>query len=126
MNEHEPAVISQHDTPELSLAKYIVGFVGSVIITLAAYLFVTHHTYSKDVIVGIIAGLALVQFLVQMVFFLHLGSERKPRWKLAVMVFMVGVVFIIVFGSIWIMNNLNYRMTPQQQEQYLKAQDGGL
>ena len=37
--------------------------------------------------------------------------------------FMLGIVLIIVGGSVWIMNNLNYRMTPQQMEQYLKSQD---
>ena len=58
-------------------------------------------------------------------FFLHLGKETKPRWKLYVFGFMVSVVLIIVFGSIWIMNNLNYRMTPAQINQYMNSQGGG-
>jgi len=38
---------------------------------------------------------------------------------------MLGVVLIIVGGSIWIMNDLNYRMmdSPQQMQKYLKSQD---
>jgi cytochrome o ubiquinol oxidase operon protein cyoD len=107
----------------LSYGKYVLGFVLSVILTLTAYLLVTHMTDNKNVTVAVISCLALVQFIVQMVFFLHIGEEKKPRWKRLVMWFMLGIVFLIVAGSIWIMNNLNYRMSPQQMEQYMKSQD---
>ena len=117
------SVVSEHEEHPLSLAKYIVGFVGSVVITMAAYLLVTRGSASHDVTIGIISGLAIVQFIVQMVFFLHVADERKPRFRLMVMFLMLMVVLIVVFGSLWIMNNLNYRMTPQQEEQYLKSQD---
>ena len=116
-------VVSEHDEHQLSYGKYVFGFVASVALTLVAYILVTHGHAGKDTIVAIISGLAVVQFLVQMLFFLHLGEERRPRWKLLVAVLMAGFVLLIVFGSIWIMNNLNYRMTPQQQEQYLHSQD---
>ncbi|HSX31469.1 MAG TPA: cytochrome o ubiquinol oxidase subunit IV [Candidatus Saccharimonadales bacterium] len=115
--------ISQHDSHPLSLTKYIVGFVGCVALTMAAYLLVTRSTLSTGPIVAILALLAIAQFIVQMVLFLHVGEEHGPRWKLAVMCLMLSVVLILVGGSIWIMNNLNYRMTPQQVQQYLKSQD---
>ncbi len=117
--------VSEHNAHPLSLGKYIGGFLGSIILTMTAYLSVTRGSVSKGVLVGILASLALVQFVVQMVFFLHVGDERRPRWKLLVMVMMLGVVLIIVGGSIWIMNDLNYRMmdSPQQMQKYLKSQD---
>ena len=117
------AVVKDHNEHHLSYGKYIFGFLASIALTLTAYVLVTHGSASKNTIVGLISGLAIVQFLVQMLFFLHLGEERQPRWKLLVAVWMLGIVIIVVFGSIWIMNSLNYRMTPQQQEQYLKSQD---
>jgi cytochrome o ubiquinol oxidase operon protein cyoD len=120
MDEHSESVVIEHAEQHLSLGKYIVGFALSIGITLAAYFLATHQSISKDQIVAILTALALVQFIVQMLFFLHVGTERKPRWKLAVMFLMLGVVLILVFGSLWIMNNLNYRMTPQQN---LKSQD---
>lgn len=116
-------VVSEHNEHPLSLGKYVVGFVSSVVVTMAAYLLVTRGSWSHSTVVAVISGLAIVQFLVQMVFFLHIGDERRPRWKLAVLGFMLGVVLLIVFGSVWIMNNLNYRMTPEQMRQYLKSQD---
>jgi cytochrome o ubiquinol oxidase subunit IV len=123
MNEQSESVVAEHEHHELSLGKYIAGFVASIAVTIAAYLLATHESYSRNTIAIVLAALAVVQFAVQMVFFLHVGHERKPRWKLAVMVMMLGVVLILVFGSLWIMNNLNYRMSPQQIRQYLKSQD---
>ncbi len=117
--------VSEHNAHPLSLGKYIVGFLGSITLTLIAYMLVTHGGTGKGVLMGVLAALAIMQFMVQMVFFLHVGDERKPRWKLLVMWMMLGVVLILVGGSIWIMNNLNYRMmdSPKQIQKYLKSQD---
>ena len=122
----DTAIVSAHDAHPLSLGKYVVGFVASVALTLAAYLLVTGSSWSSNTVIMIIAALAIVQFLVQMVFFLHVADESGPRWKLGVMWFMLGIVVILVLGSIWIMNNLDYRMmhNPRATEEYLKSQDG--
>jgi cytochrome o ubiquinol oxidase operon protein cyoD len=55
-----------------------------------------------------------------------LGRESKPRWKFIFLLFALLVVGIVVGGSLWIMNNLNYHMmlSPQQTTQYLNSQDG--
>lgn len=116
--------VSEHQPDQASLRLYVTGFGLSLLFTLDAYLSVTHHLFSKNVLIGGIAGLALAQFLTQLVCFLHLGREFKPRWKLAVFLMMAGIVVILVGGSLWIMNNLNYRMTPQQVDKYLQSQDG--
>jgi heme/copper-type cytochrome/quinol oxidase subunit 4 len=58
--------------------------------------------------------------------FLHLGNEAKPRLKLLVFGFMALVVMILVFGSLWIMYSLNYRMPTQSQiNSYMNSQNGG-
>ena len=106
------------------LSVYISGYILSLGLTLAAYLLVTHPSYSNHVIIASIVALALVQFFVQLLCFLHLGAETKPRWKLLVFGFMVMTICILVFGSIWIMDNLNYNMTPTQINNYLNNQDG--
>lgn len=106
-----------------SVKTYITGFVLSVALTLAAYFMVVHRAFGRQ---GIIAGillLAVVQFVVQMTFFLHLFSEKRPRWNLTLLMFMLIVLVILVFGSLWIMNNLNYHMNPNQVNTYLKNQD---
>jgi cytochrome o ubiquinol oxidase operon protein cyoD len=114
-----------NSTGEGTLRTYVTGFVWSIGLTLTAYALVVHHTFSPTVLIAAIIGLALVQFMIQMLFFLHLGRETKPRWKLFVFLFMVMVVVILVFGSLWIMANLNYRMTPDQINAYMNNQGGG-
>lgn len=100
-----------YDSAPGSYLSYATGFILSLLLTVLAYYVVTQKLYtSLSQIFVIIAGLAIIQLFVQLVFFLHLGRESKPRWNVAVFVFAALVVLIIVFGSIWIMNNLNYNM----------------
>ncbi len=104
---------------------YVVGFVLSIIITLTAYFFTTNHLWPSHTLIFIILGLAVLQLIVQVVFFLHIG--RGTRWKAASFYFTIFVVLIIVVGSIWIMNNLNYNMmnmSPDQTKQYMHDHEG--
>lgn len=118
-----PTSPNRHVTGNGTLTGYIVGFGLSLLLTLEAYYLVTHHVLTSSRMVIAIGALALLQFIAQLIFFLHLGSETKPRWKLLVFWFMVTVVLIIVVGSIWIMNNLGYH-SPTEIQQYLHRQDG--
>jgi cytochrome o ubiquinol oxidase operon protein cyoD len=119
-------VISQHEGEQRKLASYISGFVLSLIFTLSAYIITVSHVFNLWAVVVIISILAFAQFVVQMVLFLHLGSEQRPRWKLMVFGMMATIVIIIVAGSLWIMTALNGRMMPSthQQEKYMKSQQG--
>ena len=124
-------------TPEYGASRgtyltYAVGYILSICLTLAAYLLVHRHVsshhlaFSHQFLVVSIIALAIVQLFVQLIFFLHLDGESKPRWNLQVFGFMLLVLLIIVVGSLWIMSNLNYHMksSPQQVNQYLQSQDG--
>jgi cytochrome o ubiquinol oxidase operon protein cyoD len=119
-------VISGHENNRTTLRTYVTGYSLSIVLTVAAYLMVTHHTFSKWALAITIGTLALTQFMVQLIFFLHLGQDTKPRFKIGVFLFMLLVVFILIVGSIWIMHSLNYRMnlSPQRITQYMNAQVG--
>jgi len=99
----------QEKTPE-TLKLYVIGFLLSIALTLCAFVIVGKHLLIGGVLVGVVLGLGFLQVLVQLLFFLHLGRESRPRWNLMVFLFMALVVIIIAGGSIWIMQNLNYRM----------------
>jgi len=106
-----------------SLATYIIGFVLSVLLTLAAYVSFTSNILSgKELLFALIAP-AIAQLLVQLVFFLHLGKESRPRWNLTVFLFMLIMVGIVVIGSLWIMHNLDYHMMPHDAEHYLLEEE---
>ncbi len=113
-------------TQRFSVESYVVGFILSLAFTLTAYVLVVQRTLSRRILIIAVTILALAQFFTQLLFFLHLGRETKPRWKLLVFLFMTMIVAILVFGSLWIMYNLNYHMTLQQMYQYLNNQGDGL
>lgn len=105
--------------------SYVVGFVLSIITTVIAYYFVVNELWTKEVLVYVVLAVAVVQLIVQVVFFLHIG--RGTHWKLITFVFTVVVVGILVVGSIWIMDHLNYNMmdmTPVEQQQYMHDNQG--
>lgn len=109
---------------------YVIGFVLSLAITLIAYWMVYAHSHGAQfsfpqaVLIPMLGILAFSQFVVQLVYFLHLGTEQKPRWKLVVFWFMIIVVLIVVVGSLWIMQNLNYNMMPAPENMNLQTQKG--
>jgi cytochrome o ubiquinol oxidase operon protein cyoD len=106
------------------------GFILSLVLTITAYLFVERHVatnhaaFSHETLVWVIISLALVQLIVQLFFFLHLGQESKPYWNLTIFLFTLPVLIILVFGSLWIMNHLNYNMMPAEVNEYLLHEEG--
>jgi cytochrome o ubiquinol oxidase operon protein cyoD len=93
-----------------SLRTYVIGFV-----------LVVSHTFSPSKLIIIVLVLAVVQLVVQLFFFLHLDRMARSPWNIIILLFMGIVVSILVFGSLWIMQNLNYHMqTPAQINQYMQ------
>ncbi len=116
--------LDHHHSPARYIS-YVVGFVLSIATTLLAYFFVVNNLWPKEVMIYIVLGIAVVQLIVQLVFFLHLG--RGNRWKVLTFVFAALVVLIVVIGSIWIMQNLDYNMmhmSPEQMNQYMVENEG--
>ena len=105
---------------------YTIGFLLSSLLTFLAYGVVTSGVVSLAYALALIILFAIVQLFVQLVFFLHLGSETTPRWRLVTLAFGVLVVAIVVFGSLWIMDNLNYNMmhSSHETEKYIDRQGG--
>jgi cytochrome o ubiquinol oxidase operon protein cyoD len=123
------AVISRHDAAPGNFKSYTWGFGLSLVLTVVAYVLTVKGLLSGWGLIYTLAGLAIAQLFVQLWFFLHLGRESKPRWNLAVLVFAAGVVFIVVFGSLWIMKNLDYNhhhggRSPQATNKFLIKDEG--
>ncbi|MGH7193115.1 MAG: cytochrome o ubiquinol oxidase subunit IV [Candidatus Saccharimonadales bacterium] len=130
MSAQQPAVISDHDVARGTRARYVTGFILSVSLTAVAFALVHihiahHHQYPSDnFMVVALPSLAVVQFFVQMVCFLHMGHESRPHWNAWALAFAATVVLILVICSLWIMSNLNYRMmsSPVQIQRYIDSQ----
>jgi cytochrome o ubiquinol oxidase subunit IV len=109
-----------------SLKSYTVGFLTSIALTLTAYALVVAHLMAGWMLVAAILVLAVVQLAVQMLFFLHIGSESGGGLNLFTFLTTLSMVLIIVAGSIWIMAHLNYSMmaSPSMMQDYIQSQQG--
>lgn len=104
--------------------SYLLGFILSILLTFTAYFIVAYQLLVGGLLVLTIVGLAIIQLLVQLILFLHLGQEAGPRWKLAAWISTVAVILIIVTGSLWIMDNLSYHMMPADIEAHILQEEG--
>jgi cytochrome o ubiquinol oxidase operon protein cyoD len=93
-----------------TLRSYLIGFITSILLTMTSFSLVITRLFSGKTLVLAIIGLALVQAIFQLLFFLHLGQEPKPRWETLIFFFMVMVLLIVVLGSLWIMYDLKDRV----------------
>lgn len=121
-----------HTSPHAShgsVLSYTLGFLGSIVLTLAAFGIVYLHVYSghewpvHEQIYPALAIFALLQLGVQLFGFLHLGRSDKKR-NLVVLIFAGIIVAIVVVGTLWIMYNLNYNMVmPADMNAYMNSQN---
>lgn len=114
-----------HRHSPVSYFSYVIGFLLSIFTTLLAYFFVVNDLWPKETLIYIVMAIAIIQLIVQVVFFLHIG--RGSRWKLLTFLFTVLIVAIVVVGSIWIMRNLDYNMmdmSPDEMHQYMRENEG--
>ena len=107
------------DEPEESAGHWVLnsnlGLGFSVVLTVAAfYLATTHVIWGPAVPVALIV-LAIAQMGVHLVYFLHVTTGPDNTNNVLALAFGILVVFLIVGGSIWIMNHLNQNMMPMDQ-----------
>lgn len=95
-----------------TLKSYLSGFVLSAVLTAVAFALVMAPSLPHATIVTAIFVLAVVQILVQLVYFLHLDRSLEQRWNVYAFAFTAVVVGILIGGSIWIMINVAHEMMP--------------
>ncbi|MDQ0511592.1 cytochrome o ubiquinol oxidase subunit IV [Ancylobacter amanitiformis] len=112
---HAPA--DAHDAhgaePHGSLRGYMIGFILSVILTaIPFWLVMTGALGSTTATAFAIMGLAVVQIVVHMVYFLHMNFRTEGGWSMLALVFTLILVVIMLAGSMWVMYHLNTNMMP--------------
>lgn len=101
---------------EVTLSSYVIGLILSVILAVATYVIALESRLDEGTMISFLMGLGIIQALVQLHFFLHLGKGASARWNVVVFFFMIVVIAIIIGGTLWIMFNLNERVMPTSQE----------
>ncbi len=119
---HTPA--PNHKPHHGTVASYVIGFLLSLIFTLVPYYLVVQKILEGNVLVTTIIGFAVLQLIVQVVFFLHLGREKKPHWNLIFLLATVGIILMVVVGSLWIMHHLHYNMSATDVRDKVASDEG--
>jgi cytochrome o ubiquinol oxidase operon protein cyoD len=96
--------------PRGGLQSYVTGALLALALTLVPFALAMGGASGTNAVAGIF-GLAVIQIVVHVVFFLHLGRSDQ-RWNLAAFVFTVLIVGILVGGSYWVMYHLDHNMMP--------------
>lgn len=108
--------------------KYLIGFIISIALSLEAYYLALGNNLNYANLIAILLLLAVIQLIVQLVFFIHIVDEKKPRINLQVLIFASFTVLVIVFGSLWIMNNLDKyhgaKTLPKETNEYIIKDEG--
>jgi len=96
-----------------SLRGYLIGFGLSAVLTaIPFWLVMTGVIESKTATAFAIMGLAAVQIVVHVIYFLHLNAKVEEGWTLVALVFTLILVVITLAGSLWVMYHLNSNMMP--------------
>lgn len=104
--------------------SYVVGYILSLVFTFIPYLMVVNRSLKGTTLVAIILGIALLQMVVQLVFFLHLGRGPKPFYNVVFFFATFGIIVITIGASLFIMDNLYRNMSPTEVIQRLAQKEG--
>ena len=95
-----------------SVRSYTVGLLLSVALTVASFSAVMTGSLQTHVAIALIVGLCVAQLLVQLIYFLHLGTGPGQRGNSAIFACTAFLIAIVVAGSLWVMHNANINMMP--------------
>ena len=91
---------------------YLVGFALAVVLTAIPFWLVMAKVLPPEPTKFIILGLAAVQVVVHMIYFLHLNAKVEGGWSMLATIFTIIVVVIMLAGSVWVMYHMNANMMP--------------
>jgi cytochrome o ubiquinol oxidase subunit IV len=103
------------DSPGHWVVSYLTGLGFAAILTVASFWVALAHPIWVPAIPVALVVLAIAQMGVHLVFFLHVTTGPDNTNNVLALAYGLMVVFLIVVGSIWIMDHLNHNMMPMAQ-----------
>lgn len=96
-----------------TLKGYVIGFILAVVLTAIPFWLVMAKVIpSPAITAAVILGIAAVQIVVHMVYFLHMNTRSEGGWTMLALIFTLMLVVITLSGSLWVMFHLNHNMMP--------------
>jgi cytochrome o ubiquinol oxidase operon protein cyoD len=91
---------------------YLTGLALAVLLTVAAFWASgTDLIYRPGVPIALVV-LAVAQMGIHLVFFLHITTGPDNTNNVLALAFGVLIVFLLVFGTVWVMAHMNQNMMP--------------
>jgi cytochrome o ubiquinol oxidase operon protein cyoD len=103
-----------HAESHASLESYVTGFILSLVLTALSFGAIMTGVLPRELMLPTITLLAVVQLLVQLLFFLHLGTAPDQRNNTVIFLLTTLLITTVVGGSLWVMHNANVNMMPTQ------------
>lgn len=105
---------ASHDDAHGSFKGYMIGTVLSFVLTLASFGVVMFHVIPPAQGLTAIVVLCVAQLVVQLAYFLHIGTARSQRANTGIFICTGFLIAVIVGLSLWVMHNANVNMMPSQ------------
>ena len=115
---HQPDLApgdEEHISVRLRVLGYLVGLALAVVLTATSFFIAgTDLVWQPSIPVAIVV-LAIAQMGVHLVFFLHITTGADNTNNVMALAFGLLIVFLVIGGSLWIMDHLNQNMMPMDQ-----------
>lgn len=97
------------------VTSYLVGLGLALLLTgVSFFVAQTSLVWVPSIPIALVV-LAIAQMGVHIVFFLHITTGPDNFNNVMALAFGVLIVFLLLAGSLWIMDHLNHNMMPMQQ-----------
>jgi cytochrome o ubiquinol oxidase subunit IV len=105
------AIASREDAWN-AVRGYLIGLALAVLLTAAAFWASgTNLIYRPGVPIALVV-LAVAQMGIHLVFFLHITTGPDNTNNVLALAFGMLIVFVLVFGTVWVMAHMNHNMMP--------------
>jgi len=127
MTEHDPETLNvapgqPHSNILSETIAYVIGLGLALVLTgVSFWVASTSVLWGPGVAVGLVV-LAIAQMGVHLVFFLHITSGPDNTNNVLALAFGVLIVFLVMIGTIWIMDHMDANMMPDPELMNLQMQ----
>lgn len=117
----EPHTTTKHE--QGTTKSYIIGFILSLVFTIIPYFMVVNEIISGNALLVTIISIAILQMLIQIFFFLHLGRGPKPLYNVVFFFATAGLIAVVIVASLFIMSNLYHNMSSEEVTRRLAQEE---
>ncbi len=102
--------VDTRENVRAAVRGYLLGLALAILLTVASFWAAqTNLIYRPGVPIALVV-LAVAQMGIHLVFFLHITTAPDNTNNVLALAFGVLIVFVLVFGTVWVMAHMNHNM----------------